>query len=468
MTSAVDEFIERLRPLEDLWPFGDLRYSAFKQEGEWRNVATQLTLTWTAPPELVVPKLRHDRFVAGRKILVGDDVFETLRSASNGDFTVDDRRIRLDYIRTSGASDRSVVKVSSWSQYYLGSNWRLQAIFQGAPETLWGYALVTNGGQIQDFVDAESWAGIRHALLLADPPYAGFEDLSSNFLTTSDPLEWHWPTRFQCTAPLGTQFEEWILRDGSLEGKLHVPPNAKPEDLRITAIFGRRDQIARSTVTPGKLGPHSVPELRSAPFSIPFESFTWADLHLLIRSIEVDRLRLVLPSPETSNPRLKVLGSLDRVPLLLNEILESAPKMHSTDPLETVVSWILHFCGFQVMGVDTGPMRGKSGLVCDIMAFDPYSNEAVVLDVTASEPMVNEKLVKVRVRKDAVQAQLPDVKIRAVIAVPGRDSFLPEELAAASAASVRLVSRADLRDMVESAERNEMPSAIAKRFFEAA
>lgn len=466
--NAIDEFIERLKPLEDLWPHGDLRYSAFKQDGEWRNIATQLTLRWTTPPEMVVPKLRHDRFVAGRTVLSPESVVETIRSAGNGDFTVDGHRIRLDYLQTSSGGARNIVKSSSWSQYYLGANWRLQAIYQGSPETLLGYALLTMGGQIQEIIDAESWAGIRHALLLGEPPYAGFEDLSSNFLTTSEPLGWNWPTRFQCTAPLGTQFEDWEIGKGVLTGKLHVPPNVKPEDLRITAIFRTQDQIDRTTVRPGALEPNPYPELRSAPFSVPFQTFGWADLHLLLRGIEVDRLRIALPTAGTFNPRLKALDALDRVPVLLNQIMDSAPTFHSTDALETLVSWILHLCGFQVMGVDTGSMRGRAGLVCDFIAFDPYSNEAAVLDVTASEPMNNEKLVKVRVRTETVQAKLPDVKVRAVIVVPGRDSFLPEEVEAAKAVSIRLVSRADLREMVESAERNEMPSAIAQRFFEPA
>jgi len=117
------------------------------------------------------------------------------------------------------------------------------------------------------------------------------------------------------------------------------------------------------------------------------------------------------------------------------------------------------------MGVDTGPMRGKAGLVCDLLAFDPYSNDDVVIDVTLSEPLNSEKLAKVRVRTDAVQSKLAELKVRAVIAVPGRDDFLPEELTAAAGVAVRLVSRSDLREMIESAQENEMPSTTTKRFF---
>ncbi len=463
--TVVTGFLERLKPLEDLWPCGDLRYSAYKQDGEWRNVATQLTLRWdTLSDSIQTPSIQYPRFLVGRQILPWKAVVETLSAADNGDFTAGGNRIRLDYVQIGPQTAHATVR-ASWSQWYLGPKWQIRGIAQVPPESLLGYGLTANGGAISDFVDAETWGGIRHALLLAHPPYAGFEDLSSNFLTTSDPLEWNWPSRFQCTAPLGTQFDEWNISEGSLIGKLLVPPTLKPEDLRITAILGRLSRIDRLTVIPGGFESNPVPKFRSSPFSIPFEGYSWADLHLLLRGIEVDRFRLSLPSPESRNPRLKALEALDRIPVLLNQAIADAPSSRSTDTLETLVAWILHLCGFQVMGVDTGPMRGKAGLVCDLLAFDPYSNDAVVIDVTLSEPLNSEKLAKVRVRTDAVQSKLAELKVRAVIAVPGRDDFLPEELTAAAGVAVRLVSRSDLREMIESAQENEMPSTTTKRFF---
>lgn len=464
--TPVSTFLDRLQDLRDLWQFGDLRYSAFKQGGEWRNLATQLILAWERPSDSVhPPTVPFDELLVGRHILSRDEATSLLRSAENGDFLVPGAKIRMDSILNRGDPVGQRTQRPAWNEWYLDRSSHAQGVGQGVPDALSGYATVAYGERFCDIIDVETWTRIRYALLQATPAYAGFEDLTSNFELATEALTWGHQVRFQCTAPLGTQFSRWDLTEGTLSGTVVAPSTVKAGDLRISAILRRLDNIDRLGIAPGDFRLSRDSGLGTASYSIPIANYSGVDLHLMLRGIEVDQLRLSLPTLETVNPRVVALTALDRVPLLLNQTLDEAPRLRSVDRLETLTAWVLHLCGFQVMGADTGSSRGKAGLVCDLVAFDPYSNGVAVLDVTTSEPLDNAKLVKVRLRTDAVAAKLPGFDVYGVVVVPGRDSFHDEEADQATRASVRLLSRSDLIEMMEYAQRNEMPQTVASRFF---
>jgi hypothetical protein len=180
----------------------------------------------------------------------------------------------------------------------------------------------------------------------------------------------------------------------------------------------------------------------------------------MLRGLEVDQLRIGVPTKDTVNPRLQAIFALGQINQLMEDTLEHPDQVRSSDRFEILVAWLFHACGFQTMLTGAHGMGGADAP--DVLAFDPYSGHALVIEVTARDPLNNDKLVKLRRRADSIKEWLGGTAPHAIVAAPARDTFLEPETREAAGLGIVLLPRPKLRLLRESAQNNDLPSDVVK------
>jgi hypothetical protein len=460
-TSSHTTFLEALRPLADIWTSFELRYSEVLQEGQWRNLLTRGTFGWETEPASMIDEVVVDdpTFRAGSKVVTAREGFDALAATESGELNLGGVRFRFDYISTRTGGNVTNPTRYGWTPWRIGRDGGLNNFGLGQLEGIQGFGLIGNGGMLRDEVTTEEWFRIRNLLLDGEPPYTGFEDFSTAFLGFEQGHTLDHVTAFDVRAVLATMFAEWTINEeGLFEVKVRSPPTIPASELKVVAALWGAETTDRL-----KLG-CSTEIVDAAGWNLsslkfPNKGYHWIDLHLVVRRGERDFLRLPLPSKGTVNPRLQPAFGLGRIWELLNETLEKGEGVKSSDRMEILVAWIFHLSGFLTMSIGLSALNAGEN---DLMAFDPYSNETLMIEVTSKDPLNKDKLTKLRRRTDSIASATANGRPRALAVVPDRDSFLPTEVEEAQRLSITLVPRPKLYRMLEQAQENDLPQDILK------
>lgn len=455
----VGRFLQSITPFKEIWKSARFAYSAVRQAGEWRNLFSTLHLDW-AEPDGATP----ERLVDSQEIRVGstrlarDAAIEFVaRAASESAYLIDGLRIRLDTL-TPTNSGGTTTTLYGWTPWRLDGNNRRWNLNVGDDPNVQGYALQADGNRAADLLTHAEWLAVHNALLAAEEPVAGIPELTTGYLGFDDLKTINHMLTLEVTARFASQITEWSVdQTGQFQGRIQCPPTIAEGDLDVAAIMSRGGEYDRIHVPalPSTIQGNSGLAVRT--FGFRFQGYDWVELHLMLKGWQIHHHEIRFPSPNTENPRARVLPALGRVGELLTETLDQSTPIRSSERFEQLVGWILHLAGFQVMQTDFPPMKGGEA---DLIAFDPYSQSHLVIEVTARDPLNNEKLSKLRRRTDDIRATVPTETFYAVAIVPDRDSFLPTEIATATQLGVGLLSKPDLNRILEMAGENHLPARI--------
>lgn len=458
----VERFIRLIAPYSDLWPSARFGYSTVLQGGEWKNLFSCLRFDWTVVRELAAPErvVEAPRIRAGTLHLSFEAAVNLIRQAAGGFVEIEESRVHLDSV-TPNPDGGSTVNRYGWTPWRVDGNGRRWNIGNADDLSLQGFGLSADGGRAAELLGQEEWLEVNNALLTAARPRGGLSELTSGYLGFEEPKTLNHSLTFDVTARLATQIIQWAVEDdGKFKGRVLSPVGVAPSQLDVAAILNRGTAIDRMHVGLAEANEIAEFGLARRNFEFEFRGYDSVELHLMLRGVQVQELELRFPSPETPNPRMLALLALGRVGDLLNDSLDKAGTIKNADRLEQLVAWILHLAGFQVMQTDFPPMKGGEA---DMVAFDPYSRLHLLVEVTARDPLNNEKLSKLRRRADDLRGVLPGGEtIYAVVAAPGRDSFLPTESRIAAELGIGLMTKNDLLKFIDLASQNQLPSRILK------
>lgn len=457
---AFSDFASRVQPFEDLWTSFEVRYSSVRQPGGWRNLFTRAQFGWET-----VPADKHESVVdtgalrAGRLLFPAARGHEWLGRLESGAVTVDGVEVTLghDVVR-SGPGDPGTFVRYAWKSWRHDRFGGLRDFLDADPEWEQGFELTGCGERAATLVDPRMWGEIHDALLSADLPYRGIGEFSTSYLGFRDPKTPSQPVGVEVVASFGTVFSEWALEGDRFTGMILRPPTSQDAEVEVAAILDKASKVTRLHLPVHGAEPVQGLPLVQSEVTFPFEGFRSVDLHLLLRGHDVDALQVSFPSPDTPNPRLEVLSGLDQVGLRLTETLQKPQTVHSPQAFELVVSWLLHLCGFQVMLTDLPPLKG--GEVTDMVAFDPFSDQGLVVEVSGSDGVNRDALARLVRRTATAQGAAPDSKLHAVLVLPATDTLRAEEITLAGESGVALLSGGDLRTLLTMASQNPVATDL--------
>lgn len=459
----LEAFLARIEPFLDLWPALEVRYSAVRQAGEWRNLFTRVVFSWNrAPPVSQGMLALEDKFRAGRLTLQREGGIAWLRNLETGRFPVEDIEVHLNHVPIR-SPDRSPSRYG-WTELQLDRTGEARGLNQYDRSSVQGYALQGNGGVAWEVVSPEDLLRLEDSLFRFPQPFGGLGEFSTAYLGFPEAKTHGHATAFDIVAPFDTSFLGWSIREGkTFEGRIEHAPTVRETDLGIAAILTGPSGADRMQCHVAVGAGSSPDQLVTSSFSFPWRDYRSISLHLMLRGHAVDRMPVVFPASGSANPRFQSLLGLHRIGDLLSETLSQPGSIRESHRLEVLVCWILHLCGFQSVPTNLPEMDG--GDVADVIAFDPYSNEGLVVEVTARDPLSNEKLAKLRTRADLVAGSVPSVTFYPVAVAVARDTFLPIEVETAQSLSIILLGRAELERLFELAQANELPGNILRRLF---
>jgi hypothetical protein len=443
-----------------MWPAINVRYSAVLQGQEWRNLFTRVTFTWDrSPPPSQGLMILRESFRAGGLWFPMPDGLEWVRSIGSSRPVIDGVSVRLDHVNVNNPPATTEY---GWTEFRLGRAGELNHLKQLDKESHQGYLLMGNGGMAWELLNHDEWGKLRDSLLGLPQPYGGLEEFSTAYLGFSEPRTVNHSVAFEIMAPFDVTFQDWSIKDGrSLEGHVTYPPTVPEDRLSVAGMLTGSAGTDRQRVSIKKTRGGTASDLVQAAFSLPFQEYQEIRLHLLLKNHNVDTWHALIPAPGSPNPRFQALFGLGRIGDLLAETLAQPDTVRDSHRLELVVCWLLHLCGFQVMPTDLPTLTGAD--VADVVAYDPYSNEGLVVEVTGKDPLGNEKLTKLRRRTDDLAASAPSMKFCPVAIAAARESFLATELEAAQTLCVTLLGRNDMQRLLTLAQENRLPSEILRR-----
>lgn len=456
-------FLDRVRPFQDLWPSIEIRYSIVLQGDRWCNLWSRVRFLWEdVRAQFHEPEIETPIFRAGRLFLPMEDGLEWLREAESGAVSVAGRTVHLGHEVRRPGSDVPLRTQYGWNVWKLDRNGGLQSLLSPRPESEQGYRYAGFGEWANSLLDPIGWSATHDNLLSAAHPYAGLGEFSVGFLGYTEALGPTHSVGIEVDAVYGTLFHEWVINDDTdFVASVQHPNTVPPGDLSITAILSLENRSLRLHIPVNEGRPVPDTPVQLSDFKFPFTGFHQVELHLLLRGHDVDVLDLPFPSSDTPNVRLRAIEGLDLVWANLTTTLEEARAIKTPAALEMLVSWVLHLCGFQTMLVGHPPLQG--GDVPDMVAYDPYSNNGLVVEVTRDLALSQDKLARLARRTSAIQASSSSVRFYAVAAAPAIETFGDQETSAASDLGVALLSHRDLTQLLNVAQSNPLPAEVLRK-----
>jgi hypothetical protein len=457
----LESFLSRVSPFLDFWPSIDLRYSAIKQEGEWRNLFTRAVFSWKRNPLPSHGVLTlQDWFRAGRLTIERDAGIAWLRNLRNGRLRVEDIELRMDHVQTQHPN--KPITSYGWTELRLDRTGTARGLNQFERTSLQGYVLQGNGGMAWELLGAQDWVRLEDLLFGLQHPYGGVGEFATSYLGFPEARTQGHTTAFEIVAPLDTSFLGWSISGGTtFDGRTEHPPTVQASDLGVAAILMSATDIDRIRALVSIEADTPPDQLSTSTFSFPWNEYRTMSLHLLLRGHAVDTLSAIFPTPGSPNPRFQALFALGRIGELITEVLDQPGSVRDSRRMELVVCWLLHMCGFQTIPTDQPSLTG--GDVADLIAFDPYSNTGLVVEVTGHDPLSHEKLTKLRRRADNLAGAVASIAFYPVSVAVARDSFLETEVEIAKALSITLLGHTELQRLLALAQANELPANALRR-----
>lgn len=459
--TVLEEFLARVGPFRDIWPTIDVRYSAIQQGGEWRNLFTRANFSWDSGAMPQQGSLRiGERFRAGRFRMPQAEGLDWLRTITSGSFAAEGFQVRFDYLPRSPPGAAPIAY--GWTPMQYDRTGQLANMRSLTQVGLQGYVLLGNGGSAWDLADSEEWVRIQDGLLAFERPFGELGEFSTTYLGFPDPKSVGHTTVFEVVAPFDSTIRGWSIEEGSsFKGVIAHPPTIDPATLGLAAILRGPEVIDRSQWKPIPSAGGEVAPLRLATFELPWRGYSEANLYLMLRGRTLDVLKVLLPAPGTANMRFQSLFAMPLIGDTLVSDLANPDSVRDSHRLELLVCWTLHLCGFQVIPTDLPEFpQGDSP---DLLAFDPYSSRALVVEVTRKDPQADGKLSRLRRRTDELQSKMPTSDLRAVMVVPARESFQDPEVEAARGLNVILLGHSDLQGLFELAQSNELVTTVFRK-----
>ncbi|HEY1197119.1 MAG TPA: hypothetical protein VGG32_00105 [Thermoplasmata archaeon] len=457
-------FLDRIRPFQDLWTSIEFRYSAVKQQDRWCNLFSRVQFRWDPLAcEVHELEIETETFRGGCLRLPLKAGLEWLKGVETGSVRVGGTQINLGHEVRRPGSDVDSFTHYSWSIWKLDRYGGLRNLPSRSPEWEQGFEFAGYGEWANTLLNIDGWGATHDALLASRKPYAGLAEFTVGFLGFTEARSPIHPVVLEVEAFYGALFDEWAIKEGKFVGSVQRPRSSRLGDLSITAILSSPDSPLRLHLPLRNERDVEGTPLVASDFSFPFEGFQLVELHLLLRGHDVDALQIRFPSPDTPNPRLRALEALDLMWKNLNTTLDEAGAVKNPAALEMLVSWVLHLCGFQVMLVGHPPLHG--GDVPDLLAFDPFSNEGLVVEVTRDVSLSQDKMIRLSKRTASVQYASPSVRFHAVAVAPAAESFLESEIKAARELGVALLSKQDLTQLLNEAQENPLPTDVLRKVF---
>ncbi|HZY70207.1 MAG TPA: hypothetical protein VFF67_04415 [Thermoplasmata archaeon] len=468
--AIVRRFLDELLPFRDIWVSAEILYSAFRVANQWYNLSTRILLSardlspMRATTYVDIPDL-----VAGKLAVSSDKLSIILDSLVEGHLEIGS----FDFLLASPVPGTEPVAMNSYS-WWTGegdvANPQIEIRFGDVSSYGYGFTLLGEGEQLARALDAQAWARIGRRMIAGDPPVIGFEDLAASFLRRVSPFTSGHHSSIVVIAPLYARFgEPEFVDDNRLSLSVSGARGTNPADYRLVVRKRLQGDLQRENLRLDKsneFGPYpsDVNDIIRLAEEVEIAGVDWIGAHLLFRDFPVDVLAFPIPPPNSPNPRIRVLQALDVGDERVRELLSGDKKALKDDErFEIGVSWILQFCGFQVLLADFRKRRLSEGGFSDIIAFVPLSQSAMICEATLDNLAADGKLVKLAHRVESAGRALEDSNIKPLAVIVTANQLVTRlELDQASALRIAVLSLADLQALYDMADRNE----TAKSCFE--
>ncbi len=447
--SAIDRFPR-------LWQSLDVRYSAIKKDGTWYNFVTDIRLTPEAIDETVSGTFVDlARLRAGHSSLPFDHLLSVLTDIEAGRLLVDGFEMT---IRQPPQQNQGPGPGFPYG-FFFGiedASDRQHTFWDPGPETT-ALTLSAHGGSLLDLIGPDTWRDLDRELLAHTPSYFGLDDLLRFFIRIRRHNGVSGGALFSIRAPVYTLINRLDLgEDNKLTVEVHFPRTVDPGHLRIVARGVEGESVNRYDIKGTEEAVTHEP--RVCTLRLDTRGLSWIQGALILRELKVEEFELALPVANSPNPRYEALHITDQGEARLRQFVGGdATTLRLENSQEVALSWLLQLCGFQVLA--SGLKGFNMGSAPDLIAFVPYSRQALVIEVTRSDLATEGKLVKLHDRAASLKERLPDFQVVAVAAT-AKTSVTKPEVEIATSLGVKILVQGDMEWLRQAAENNQLPSKV--------
>jgi hypothetical protein len=449
ITAECQKFLDAVAGAGRLWRALDGRTVAIETDRGWYNLGTRVYLDHRPPSEVT----RFPSLPTSEKILVAqwvrpiDELEELLRELANGQATISGKRVTFRRIPRDKESEGQ-----AYDYRYHFSDLTSQYVKQYvhfSAHTLTGYGSTTHdilGRSPLDRTDLDS------LLRSGAAPYDGLSDLEVFFLGKPVPTDSSTMVGMEMFAPFQLGFDRHGSRLESGELRIRVWSLCEAHiQSSLVAVFG---------IGTGNLPVQLVLDLNGIARSedhdrwecdleTKLQDVRWAKVLLNVGKWTVDRLVLHDVKAVASNPRVAIYAAVDQELELFLEALFPVDT-HESTRFEHAVARLFTFLGFQVDSF-AGQRRLSEGV--DLLAYDPFAAQVLVVECTVGSLDTGGKLGKLVARARSIRLGVPGCEVLPVIvSALSRDRLSDAEVAKAVQDGVAVISRERLIELVDAAK----------------
>lgn len=428
------KFFSRIRPLQQLWPWVEVRYIAFQEGRTCFNFVSTLTLKHitSESDSRGNSEKRIGSFRFGRKLAASKETDYLMYRLAEG---------RIPYIQPSvwltnhSGSKSATPNGSSKASDMKWTTWELVREQEGS--AFWNRdpsaAFLLNGevamGSLMHRA-YEAWNKFEESLLRQDEPYLSTKDFMQNFLGVKD--AWNFgagQSKVFMIANLPGEFDQGLsINESPIHIGVRCPVGLSARDYSVASVmdFGPdRHLMRRQKLRLERKGtPLGTDSIAYSAF-IDEPNGHRLSLRLLLRGVQVDSLDILLPAGLRENPRVSAFDffdpGLDQIRKILVDPQSQASSGRSQPDqvFEAAVGWLFGIGGFQTIHIGTKSYKLTNDEI-DWLAFVPDSKSLITVEVTtgAAQQQGEGKMGKLRTRTDAVQERLPEYTLLPVLVTP--------------------------------------------------
>jgi hypothetical protein len=455
--SHITRFEDRVKEWQGVWGTIDLRSICFQQTDGWRNAIATVRLLAGEPTEYQAMEMTYqdERFAVVQEIADIAKLDDFIGGLQENQLRIGDRAIRLD-CPVPPAKPGGQVTAYNYGFESQPRRWA-RGMNYVATDYL-TFVLQGRGRQVAEFVATEDSDYGSRVLFGNERPFEGFSDLMRTlFAVTYDFDLPGMPAMLTVLAPSYARIESAEQIDGqNLSVRIQGPPQSGASSFRLNSIMRALDGSAqRSSLEFTNAQRIDAPGYARFVTKVRLARAPLVDIFLLFRGERVDEMRLVLPIRDTPNPRLVAhLLFDDEGEKLRAYLFPETPK--ASAGFQMAVSWLLHFCGFEVASYGVPPAKLNDEI--DLLAFVPFTKAVMCIECKATE-LKTDKLVLLANRWAKLKAALADYDIVAAAATALDHATEPEQKQARGL-NISILTKIELEEMLTMAQRHASAQEI--------
>ncbi len=457
--NSVQNFLSAVSETPHLWQSVDMRLIALQVDGMWHNLVARFLLDPRSPNEVFRPRdfPQLPYFSVIQEVFRPEDLADLIEKVRSGSLDVQGKTVQ--FLTSESGRPFTLPYRSSYER--IGR--QIADVIRGRYTQ--GHSLTLSGdeaGTLYRLLPREE-EGLNAALRGLPDPWDGVAGVLLHALDESATLPSHSNRRVHFVAPLSAQIvaDDCILADDELTYTVVASSKLAGESCTviITGIDMQGGRVARRVSLARRRWKRVGPDFHYTGRE-PFKGARRLAVTLRVASFEIGRT--------------EVDDRTERTPLLLSAYDALFPKKRNFVPgllqssrkdsrsFEWQVALLLIYCGIPIEYIGDGPDTQEAP---DILAQIPGTPIVLIVEITVGPLNQKGKLARLTQRTNDVRTSVEPsggVVLPVIVTANSPDAIAQNELDAARADGIRVLSKDDLQILLQMAMRRTPIRHVAR------